>query len=174
MAISYDPTPSRSKFGVKGGAIMPATIRVKENGSNTDVETDIGVSGGVFLDIPLRKNMFYGVAVDLYDIQVKNFVERRKFFDFSLTVKRRFKLPDKTTELRAGIAAGVGHLARFGFVSLPTTYLTLKGTFEASFQQSRRFAWLLELSVLSIPSGGNGRFDISAGPTLLARAGLTF
>ena len=96
MAVSYDPTPSRSKFGVKGGTILPTNIRVKQNGLRTDIKTDIGVAGGIFLDIPLRKNFFYGVAVDLYDIQVKNVVERRKFFDFSLTLKRRFRLPDKT------------------------------------------------------------------------------
>ena len=76
--------------------------------------------------------------------------------------------------MRAGIAVGFGHMARLGFVTRTTTYLTLKGTFEAYFKQSRRFAWLLELSILSVPSGGNSRFDISAGPTLLARTGITF
>lgn len=174
FAVLYDPTPKKSKFGIKGGLILPTSIRISENGFRRDLETDIGVSGGIYLDIPINTRMFYGVAMDLYDIRVKNLVERRKFFDFSLTLKRRFLLTDKTTELRPGIAVGIGHLARIGFVKKATTYLTLKGTFEASFQQSRRFAWLLEFSVLGVPMGGNSRFDINGGPTLLARAGITF
>ncbi|RME20023.1 MAG: hypothetical protein D6800_13565, partial [Candidatus Zixiibacteriota bacterium] len=174
-ALTYDPRGSKAKFGAKIGFVYSMNIRITPRDSaRWTVSTDPGLTGGVFLDIPMSKHGVIGVAVDLYDIQVENFRERRKFFDGSITVKRRFPLSKHHVEFRPGLGVGFGYIAAFADVHDPTSYLMLKGGVEMLFNTRKRFAWMLDLVVIGSPVGGNNQLDITFGPTFLARIGVFY
>ena len=174
-AFTYDPRGSKAKFGAKIGFIYSMNIRITPRDSaRWTVSTDPGLTGGVFLDIPMSRHGVIGVAVDLYDIQVENFRERRKFLDGSISVKRRFPLSKHRVEFRPGLGVGFGYIAAFADIHDPTSYLMLKGSIEMLFNTRKRFAWMLDLVVVGAPVGGNNQADINFGPTVLVRLGVFY
>lgn len=173
-AVSYDPRGHQSKFGIKGGFLLGSRVRIDNGRSISTIDTEAGLTGGIFLDIPQSEKIIAGVALDLYDVQPARSPERRKFLDASISVKWRFPTERQRVEIRPGLAIGFGYLAAIGFIEEPTRYITTKAIFEVVFLRSRRFQYYLETAVVASPFGGNSDLDITFRPTLIFRGGAGF
>ena len=160
-------TKSKAKVGVKLGMLYSSHFRV-DGVSN---ETGIGISGGVLFDIPVVRRVISGLALDLHDIHV--FEERKKLFDINLPVKYVFAFEEQKWELRPMAAVGFGYQTQVNVLER-TTYLTIKGGFEAVFHTDTRSSLILDFLVLSMPTGGNRDHRVTYGPTLIIRGGIIY
>lgn len=168
-AVPYPSRPIANKWGIKGGFLTGPTFHA--GGERYDSRA--GLSGGIFFDATAGRSWLVGFAIDLHDMRLKLFEERRKFFEISLTLKRRFRFPDVRMEFRPGLAAGFGYMAHLDVIE-NSSFATGKVTTELVFHTRHRVSWVVEVSVLAAPWGRNINGRIRFSPTLLVRGGLFF
>jgi len=128
-------------------------------------------SGQVFFDVPLTRAFLLLFSVDIYDLRFHPLSER--FIDVAAGFKLAFYKHHQRLAWRPGAAVGLGYLADIGFMR-PTTYLTLKAFSELVLLPRGKWAVVLELGFMAVPSGGNSAVDVKIAPSLFLRAGLLY
>lgn len=155
----------RGLFGFRAGVINATTLQVDDR----SFDTNVALTAGVLFDFPLTKSSYYGFTADLLDIQV--FDERQKALDVGMTFKYAVYKRESMMALKPGLGVGYSYLARIGFLDA-SGYLTLKMFLEATFYSNHKYAWLADFDILWAPVGGNGDYDVTFGPAIMARFGL--
>ncbi len=165
-AVDFQYSPRHYSFAARGGFIYASVLRVD---GKQRFDTEMGLSGGILFDLPISRKLVAGLAFDLHDIKIEE--ARKKLFDVSLGLKRTFFLPEPNFTLRIGGAAGFGYMGpTLGYDR--TTFLTLKATVEGVFPISMRYAWIVDVSVIRLPTGGNREVRANFGPTVIGRVGI--
>lgn len=157
----------RSHFGMKLGINNLGTARV----DGESYETRVGLSGGFYFDFVIGKNLFWGVMMDLQDIQF--FEEREAMFNFSFGFKPVIYNYKKKMAYKPGLAVGLADLGHIGYLKR-TQYLTLKGSFEMVFFTESKYVFFGELALWGAPKCFNNEYDITLGPFLQVRLGIMF
>ncbi len=136
-----------------------------------DYETKVGLSGQVFVDMPLTSKGLIGITIDLHDINVRR--HRQVVLDVGMTLKFPIYGKRNRPAVRPGIGVGYAMLAKVSDIE-SSTYLSVRALCEMVFYSDRKFAWVGELAVYGYPTGGNYDSDISYGPVVLIRLGVVY
>ena len=153
--------------GLKAGFLHRAKFTVNK----TEYESKMGLSVGVFFDVPAYSLTMLSVAADFRDIQILD--HRQWMLDLSVGLKPTIYNERSQLAVKPGVAVGFGYLADIGWLG-STTYLTLKASTEVLFLVSRKYAYVAEFVVFSAPSGGNSQYEISTSPTVSVRVGVMY
>ena len=158
--------PTRGVFGIKGGILSGTETR-----GDYRLRTSWDKSLEVFFDFPLTKLSAVQFAFDFHNFHV-NRVDNW-MIDVNLAYKPTFRMKRANIDLKPGTAIGFGHVGIFTSYFEDTRYLTVRLFVEADFIIDRKKAWLLELSTLFTPVGGNEKYDLRVGPVFMLRFGLS-
>ena len=157
----------RGGVGFKAGIIYYSTFNL----DTVDVESNIGLSAGVFFDINLYKKLQFSVETNLHDIQILN--KRPKMINLNLGLKTSFYKPHYGIAWRPGVMVGFAQLAEVWIIPA-STYLILKGYVDLLVMRNRNHSWVFELGVFGSPKGGARGYDITFGPIWTFRAGVMY
>jgi len=160
------PPPTRGIVGLKVGFISGSNLKAAKK-----MKTDPGVSGGLFFDFPVTSRFYAGLSVDFHNVVLVK--DQQIMIDLGLTLKPLFPLKSSKMTLIPVFSAGYAYLSELN-VFEPTEYLNLKLFLETHFQMTRKRAWVGDIGVSYMPTGGNGTYDIQIGPTFFIRWGLAF
>ena len=158
--------PTRGAVGIKGG-ILSGT----ETHGDYQLRTSWDKSLEVFFDFPLSRLSALQFAFDFHNFHV-NRVDNW-MIDVNLAYKPTFRLKRSNIDIKPGAAVGFGHVGIFTSYFEDTRYLTVRLFVEADFIIDRKKAWLIELSTLFTPRGGNEKYDLRVGPVFMLRFGLS-
>jgi len=136
-------------------------------GSASD-DGELSWSIGAFYDYPLSEKLHGGVALDIEEFSF-SYYEAEVHTSFAISLKALIqKTPDKAA-WRPGFYLGYGTLSGFD-----AKFFDVGATLEVVFPSDKSFNWLAELAIIGGPSGGNDAYDMSYGPGIRLRAGMSF
>ncbi len=156
--------PTRGVFGVKVGILSEGAFK-----ADYRRETDLAASGEVFADLPLFRRTYFAIAFDFHKIEVgqhEQFMLDAAAGFKTVIVHRRLDM-----EFKPWATVGMGHLNKINYYG-ETNYLSIKLGFETHFAISRKTSWLVELTTLYCPVGGNREYNVIYGPVYMIRFGL--
>jgi hypothetical protein len=155
----------RGLFGIKAGLVHEGTVRL--NGE--EKATKLGLSGGVFFDVPVTAWSMLGISADVHSFQALS--RGQALLDIGLAVKIPAYLKKAEMALKPGAAVGFAHLAQISYLEA-SDYLSLKVFFEAVFYTKKKYAWTGEFAVYYLATGGNSEYDVTWGPVVMLRGGV--
>jgi hypothetical protein len=173
-ARADDQRAKPGAFGIKGGFIMGGTaegVLASTGQRSFKVTSDDSYSVEAFFEHDLFRMIRATLALDMHDLKFGDSAE--SVLDVSAGLKATFFTSDRRIAFRPGVLVGKAWLTEIGFVS-ESTYLTVKAFGEFVIYTERHVGFLIDICQLWAPSGGNDRYDITAGPMTLLRAGLVF
>ncbi len=136
-------------------------------GSATD-DGELSWSIGGFYDYPLSDRLHGGVALDIEEFAF-SYYAAEIHTNIAVSLKALIqKTPDKAA-WRPGFYLGYGTLSGFD-----AQFFNVGATLEVVFPSDKSFNWLAELTIIAGPSGGNDAYDMSYGPGVRLRAGMSF
>ncbi|MCP4600283.1 MAG: hypothetical protein GY847_07085 [Proteobacteria bacterium] len=160
------PPPTRGIVGGKIGFVSATNFKAAKQ-----MKTEPGFSGGLFFDFPVTSRFYAGLSVDFHNIVLVR--DQQVMIDLALTLKPLFPLKNSKMILVPAVSVGYAYLSELN-VFEPTEYLNLKFFLETHFETNRKRAWVGDLGISYMPTGGNGDYDIQIGPTFFIRWGLAF
>jgi len=129
---------------------------------------ELSWSIGGFYDYPLSEKLHGGVALDIEEFAF-SYYDSEVHTCFSLSLKALIQKSPGTTAWRPGFYLGYGTLSGFD-----AKFFDVGATLEVVFASEGSINWLAELAVIGGPSGGNDAFDMSYGPGIRLRGGISF
>jgi hypothetical protein len=154
-------------FGLKAGVINGGSVRIGQT-----YETEIGLTGQAFFDLPLRTNLFAVTALDFYDLRLD--ADSKWMLDINLGLKPSYYLRRIDTDIKPALSVGWGHLEMDSTVET-SDFLMVRLSCEGHFYIHKKRAWVLEAAMLYAPWAANDQYpDATIGPLLLLRAGVAF
>lgn len=166
-AVSADDSgPFKGTFGVKFGYYGQGTMTIDEN----EYETKDGFCFGGSLDFPITGKFYLGTAIDAAQFKMWNHTEY--LLNGGMLLKMR--IPTKSGGIQFRPAAGIGYamLNEIGWVD-ETDYFTLQIINELVAVVNNKIGVLWDIGLFWALSGGNDEHDISGGPFLLVRMGVS-
>lgn len=160
--------------GFKGGLISAATLHVHsiDSGTTRDYNTGIGLSAGVFFDVPLSRKLMVAFGLNYWDIQV--FDERQPMMEADIGLKYVIYKPASRMAIRPGIAIGGAHLADIRDLRV-SRYVTAKVFTELMFfLRGEKHAFLLEVGAFGLVNGGNNDFSVTSTPIMYLRGAVVY
>jgi len=169
----YREDATSGLVGIKAGLFSRTNIdgETTTDGENVSFRTQVGSSAQLYADFTLFSKTYLSTSFDFYYVQIVR--NNQIMLEGSLGLKRMINLGFRKTRFKPGVAVGFAYLSRIGDLK-STDFVTVKGTLETHFIMTPRRTWLLELALIQSVSGGNSRYDLEFGPSLLVRVGLTF
>lgn len=177
-----DETPKAIKHGAVGlklGIINSGNLTL--NGKPTpwdsvdvrgqEMNPNAAATGQLFFDVVLTRKLVLLFSADVYDIRFQQLSER--LIDVAAGFKLVFYNEYKRLAWRPGAAVGFGFLQDIGFMR-PTSYLTLKAFNELVLFPRGNWAFVFDLGVVAMPSGGNSTVDVEMAPSLYLRVGVLY
>jgi len=160
--------------GFKGGLISAATLHVQsiDSGATRDYNTGIGLSAGVFFDVPLSRKLMVAFGLNFWDIQV--FEEREPMLEADIGLKYVIYKPVSRLAIRPGVAIGGAHLADIGDLRT-SRYVTAKVFTELMFfLRGEKHAFLLEVGAFGLVNGGDNDFSVTSTPIMYLRGAVLY
>lgn len=160
--------------GFKGGLISAATMHLQSIDSlrTENHDTGIGLSAGVFFDVPLSRKLMVSFELNYWDIQV--FSERQPMMEAGLGLKYVIYKPASALAIRPGVAIGAAHLADIGKLRT-SRYVTAKAFTELMFfLRGEKHAFLLEIGAFGLVSGGDNEFNVTSTPIMYLRGAVVY
>ncbi|MEW5922582.1 MAG: hypothetical protein AB1746_01200 [Candidatus Zixiibacteriota bacterium] len=163
---AQDAVKYKGTFGLKFGYYGGGTLEV----NTAEWETDPGLCFGTSLDFPLTHNFYLGAAVDV--AQFKMWRESEYLLNMALLLKKRIPVGSGSIQIRPAAGLGYAVLNEMAFVD-NTDYLTLQilNEFVAVINGKIGMSW--DIGLFWALSGGNDIYDISGGPFLMVRMGVS-
>jgi len=157
---------TRGMVGVKLGFISNGMIREEQSHW-----TELGMSGGVYGDLPIGGGFYIPVSFDFHSFRLaKNW---EVMLDVGVGLKATYKIQRTNVEIKPGVAIGVANLPQLGVVET-SNYITTKLMLEVHFPINKRHSWVGEIALFGAPVGRNNEYDVTIGPILIVRVGLAF
>ncbi|PKK82859.1 MAG: hypothetical protein CVT49_11760 [candidate division Zixibacteria bacterium HGW-Zixibacteria-1] len=138
--------------------------------NDREYETDDGLCFGSSVDFPVSGDFYLGVAVDA--AQIKMWHESEYLLNVGLILKKRFSVNNGSLLIRPAAVIGHAMLNEIAWVD-NTTYLTFQIFNEVVVVFDGKVGMLWDVGLFWALSGGNDKNDISGGPFLLIRFGLS-
>jgi len=150
------------KFGYYGGGTMTV--------DNSEYNTDDGLCFGGGLDFPATRDFYIGVTFDA--AQIVLWSKSEYLLNAGLLLKKRFSMNEGRVLFRPAVGIGYAMINEVLWVD-ESSYLTLQVFNEMVLVASDRFGMLWDIGLFWALSGGNDEHDISGGPFLMMRFGLS-
>ena len=176
-AMAAEGKKAKGEFGMMIGFLDGMTIKFGPKDSDPlpwHVESDAGITGGIFFDQKVFRPIWAGMSIDYYQVRKDiGFYENPSAgaLNLALRLSLRSRSADGKWVIRPGVASGVALLGEV-FSMSTTQHWTLKPFVEIVYYVSPKVGLITEMGVFSTLQGGNDDVDITTGPSVTIRFGL--
>jgi hypothetical protein len=160
---------SKGVFGIVYGSLGSGDI--KFDGRKV-TEKDAAGSGGIFLDIPAGRRFQMGVYGEIHQLKGR-YIESKPVLNIGLTSKVSLRSHNAQFYFRPGVGVGFAAAPDI-YTTGKSFYLTCRGFLDFVLQSRGTVGCFAQIGLLMAPLGGNRDNDITVGPMLLLRGGITF
>lgn len=163
---AQDSIVNKEKLGLKIGYFGGGTMNI----NSREYETDAGLCFSGNFDMQVARKFYMGIALDLD--QVKIWEESKYLVNLSLITKGEIPISKGALLLRPAIGVGMGMLQKIAWLD-NTYYVTLQVFNEFVTVINGKTDLLGDIGLLWELSGGSDIDDITGGPFLMVRIGVS-
>jgi hypothetical protein len=176
-AQAMEGKKAKGEFGIMVGFLGGMTVKFEDKECGVfsgSMETDAGISAGLFFEQKVFGPVFAGVTIDYYKVQnelTEFYGGSPRSLGLALRISGHMQSDNGLWVFRPGVASGVTLLGQIGYVKT-SQHVTIKPFIEAVYRASPKVGLIAEIGIFSSVWGGNDCYDIEAGPTTLIRFGV--